>query len=48
MVDDLVRSVIVKILYSVEGRDIKQWLEPRNKSSYLRLLTLSHFTLLSL
>ena len=48
MVDDLVRSVIVKILHSVDGRDVEQWLEPRNKSSCLWLLTLSLFTLLSL
>jgi len=32
MVDDLVRSVIVKILHSVEGGDVEQWLEPRNIS----------------
>ena len=48
MVDDLVRSVIVKILHSVEGGDVEQWLEPRNISSCLRLLTHSLFTLLSL
>ena len=48
MVDDLVRLVIVKILHSVEGGDVEQWLELRNKSSCLRLLTLSLFTLLSL
>ena len=46
-VDDLVRSVIVKILHSIEGGDVEQ-LEPRNISSCLRLLTLSLFTLLSL
>jgi len=41
MVDDLVRSVIVKILLSVEGGDVEQWLESQNISSCLRLLTLS-------
>ena len=46
-VDDLVRSVIVKILHSVEGGDVEQWLEPRNISSCLQLLTLSLFTLIS-
>ena len=29
MVDDLVRSVIVKILHSVKGGDVEQWLEPQ-------------------
>ena len=48
MVDDLVRSVIVKILHSVEGEDVEQCLEPWNISSCLRLLTLSLLTLLSL
>ena len=48
MVDDLVRLIIVKILHSVEGGDVEQWLEPRNISSCLRLLTLYLFTLLSL
>jgi len=38
----------MKILHSAEGGDIEQWLEPQNKSSCLRLLTLSLFTLLSL
>jgi len=36
MVDDLVRSVIVKIFQSVKGGDVE-----RNTSSCLRLLTLS-------
>ena len=48
MINDLVRSVIVKIFHSVEGGDVKQWLEARNISSCLRLLTLSLLTLLSL
>jgi len=48
MVDDLVRSVIVKILHSVEDGDVEQWLESRNTSSCLCLLNLSLFTLLSL
>ena len=48
MVDDLVRSVIVKILHSVEGGDVEQWLESQNISSCLRFLTLSLFTILSL
>jgi len=48
MIDDLARSLIVKILHSVEGGNVKQWLEPCNISSCLRLLTLSLFTLLSL
>jgi len=43
-----VSSVKVKILRSVEGGDVEQWLEPRNKSLCLQLLTLSLFTLLSL
>ena len=29
MVDDLVRSVMVKNFRSVEGGDVEQWLEPR-------------------
>jgi len=37
----------VKILHNVEGGDVEQWLEPRNISLCLRLLTLSLFTLLS-
>jgi len=48
MVDDLVRSIIVKILHSVEGGDVEQWLKPQNISSCLRLLTFSLLTLLSL
>jgi len=47
-VDDLVRLVIVNILHSVEGGNVEQWLEFRNISSYLWLLILSLFTLLSL
>ena len=39
----------MKILHSVEGRDIEQWFKTRNKTSCLRLLTLSLYsTLLSL
>jgi len=38
----------VKILHSVEGGDVEQWLESQNMSSCLRLLTFSLFTLLSL
>ena len=48
MVDDLVRSIIVNILHSVEGRDVEQWLESQNISSCLRLFTLSLLILLSL
>ena len=47
MVYDLVRLILMKILHSVGGGDVEQWLEPRNISSCLRLLTLSLLTLLS-
>jgi len=42
---------LVKILHSGEGRDVKQWLEPRNKFSCVCdwfLLTLYCFTFLYL
>ena len=42
------RSIIVKILHSVEGGDVEQWLKPRNISVFVSAHSLSLLTLLSL